>query len=322
MAVSDSVPERMEQIVRRYEQLSSISISSKVRKYVSYHDLLRDPHIDAVTISVPSGLHGQVALEALRHGKHVIVEKPLALSIEEAQAMLDLAEQTGKKLAVCHQKRFYPHLQQVQRMVREGGLGTLVYGGMAMFYNRNDSYYTSASWKGTWSLDGGMLMNQGIHNVDVLLWMLGEPRWLNGGLSRLLRPIETEDSAVAMMKFENGSLASLVATVCADSKSTREEITFVGDKGHVKLWGKTLEPVEWVVPGWEKPEVKTTDAYVQLYEDFFESIRDNRSPMVSGKDGLKAIETVLAIYKSAQIHETVLLPIGDFSTNRMNGTLF
>lgn len=311
----------MEKLADHYVQLTGVN-SAELRHYSSYHDLLLDPDIQAVAITVPSGLHGPIAIEALEHGKHVIVEKPIALSIKDARAMVKLSEQSGKKLAVCHQKRFNGHLRYIEQMIRVGGLGNLVLGEMALFYNRNDAYYTSANWRGTWRLDGGMLLNQAIHNIDLLLWLMGgEPESVSGQISRIMRPIETEDSAVATMKFMKGSLANLAATVCASPQSTAEAITLHGDRGRVKLSGKSLEPVEWMVPGWERPELKHVDAYQRLYEDFYASIRDNRSPWVSGKDGLTALETILAMYQSAKVHATIHLPIAEFSTAHMIGTV-
>lgn len=310
----------MQQLVEHYSELTLGTQSDSINQYTSYLSLLQDPLVEVVVITVPSGIHGYIAKEALRHSKHVVVEKPLCLSITEAREISKLADELGLQITVCHQKRFHPHLRTVKRMIQDGGLGVLIYGGISLFYNRNDSYYGSASWRGTWQLDGGMLMNQAIHNIDLLLWMMGSPTCVDGKISRLLRQIETEDSAIASLKFENGALGSIAATVCAEPRSASEEIVLIGSQGKVKLAGKALEPVEWVVSGWDLPIVQDTDAYRELYRDFHDSIRHRRSPFIHHGDCTIAMETILAIYQSSKSQSATDLPITNFGTADMLGS--
>lgn len=291
-----------------------------LEQYTDFRKLLDQKQIDTVVIAVHSGLHGQIAKEALIQGKHVIVEKPMALSLQEAREMIRLSNAFGGKLAVCHQKRFYPHLQQLKQYLDEGALGQILFATVKLFYHRNDQYYEQASWRGTWKMDGGVLLNQAIHNMDLILWLLGEPYQVHGMIQRNKRRIEAEDTAVSMLRMKSGAWVQLQATVCASPEATYESIEIVGTEGAIRLSGKWMETVEWwKVKGKEPLKIKSVDAYQLMYEQFHEAISSGQEPLVHGQEGIRALEWIMGIYHSATKGMSVLFPITEYSTLDIRG---
>ncbi len=318
VAVSDLDNERMEQLRKTYLASAGGRTDADIACYPSYRDLLADKRVDAVAVTTTSGLHAKLAREALESGKHVVVEKPMAMTIGEARTLIRLAETSGRKLAVCHQKRFFPHLQTIQRIVREGRLGRLILGGVSLCYNRDDSYYQAAKWRGTWEADGGVLLNQAIHDIDLLLWMAAEPRTAYGRIARLLRQTETEDTAIALLELADGALVRMEATVCAARASAHERISLIGSDGAIVLSGKFLGTVEtWQVEGVDPPPYAEVDPYRHLYDDLAMAVRDNRRPLIDGREGIRALEAILAVYRSVRDSAPVPLPLDEFSTVEM-----
>lgn len=318
-AVCDVSDEAMETVVERYQ---SFYPEARVNAYRKYADLLIDNHVDIVVVAVLSGLHGRIAKEALIQGKHVIVEKPMALSVQEAREMNRLSRMFGGKLAICHQKRFYPHLRELKQLLTSGGIGQVLIADMSIQINREDAYYAQAPWRGSWKMDGGVLMNQAIHNIDLLFWLAGKPRSATGVIGRLLRPMEAEDTASAVAETEPGGLVQVHATVCAARGHTVERLRLLGSKGAITLAGKQLANiVDWHVPGMEPPQwTIPEEGYAELYTDMVQAIQMNREPFVSGEEGIIALEWILAVYRSAKERRTVDLPLEQFSTMEMMGS--
>ncbi|CAM3429489.1 Gfo/Idh/MocA family protein [Marinicrinis lubricantis] len=289
-----------------------------LRTYTDYSELLDDEDIDIITIAVNSGLHGRIAKEALIHGKHVIVEKPMALSLQEAREMNRLSEAFGGKLAVCHQKRFFSHLIELKRIVSRGGFGELLFGSVQLSYNRNDAYYEQAKWRGTWEMDGGVLLNQAIHNLDLMLWLLGEPVEAYGVIQRRMRKIEAEDSASGIVRLASGAIMQIQATVCSHPDASQEKIELIGSQGSVQLSGKWMENVDrWKLQEHLPITYQEVDPYVQLYSDIKKSISQAEQPFVSGAEGIRALEVIMALYQSSISGRPVKFPIQDFSTLEM-----
>jgi len=295
VAVADTVSANMQKIVQQCADANRVMPN----QFSDYHELLAQPDVDTVVVAVPSGLHAQIAGKALAHGKHVVIEKPMALSMKDARMMRDMANQTGRCLVVCHQKRFYPHLQHVHHALELGMLGKIVLAEASLIYNRNDEYYQAARWRGTWAMDGGILLNQGIHNIDLLVWLMGVPSQVSGYLSRQLRQIETEDTAAAIMRQPDGALMILSSTVCAHPQASCERIAIFGTRGHIELEGKRLEHILcWDVEGIKPPVFEEIDPYGCLYRDLHHAITYGTRPLVDGAEGCKTLQTVLAIYES------------------------
>ncbi len=318
VAVSDTVPERIFNLLQHFRD----NLRQEPKAYMNYNDLITDSEVDTVIVAAPSGLHAEIALNALQHGKHVIVEKPMALSTTDAKKMSQVANQTGKHLVVCHQKRFYPHIQYVQRMIKGGVLGKIVYADLSMMFNRNDDYYNAAMWRGTRAMDGGILLNQGIHNIDLLVWLIGLPENVYGQLTRQLRSIETEDTAAAVLTNSDGSIATISATVCAAPSSSVEQISFFGTKGAIVLAGKRFEQViRWDVDGVEPPSFQPFHSYDGLYQDFYHAVTHKERPLVNGIEGYKTLQTILAIYQSDLKREPIHLPMNEFSVTEVKDVL-
>lgn len=291
-----------------------------IETFKDYKDMLRCDDIHIVTIATSSGIRPDIAKDALKAGKHIILEKPLALSIKDADEIINLAEKKELKVAVCHQLRFMPHITKLKQTVDKGAFGKLLHATVHMRWNRNDDYYKSAPWRGTWEHDGGALMNQAIHAIDLLLWMMGPVERVYAEVETLYRPIEAEDTAVAVVKFKNGALGIIEASVCIYPQNLDETLNIFGENGTVCIGGKALNEIKtWDVKDQASFEVSGTvsNFHTLLYKDMISAIRDNRAPRVDAREAKKAVELILAIYKSAKNTMPTTLPIKDFSTTDM-----
>lgn len=217
------------------ERAEGTAAEHGVRAYGSFEEIWEDEAVDAVCICTPSGLHGAAACEALAHGRHVLVEKPMALTLEDCDRMLRLAGEHHVKLSVVSQLRFSPAVQQARGFLERGVLGRLVTADLHMKYFRSQEYYDSGGWRGTWAMDGGgALMNQGIHGVDLLLYLAGPVESVYGRAATLARRIEVEDTVSAVAVFKSGALGVIQAGTAVYPGFPRR-IELCGDKGSVIL---------------------------------------------------------------------------------------
>ena len=275
--------------------------------------LLDRPDVDAVCVCTPSGLHAQQVQEAARAGKHVLVEKPMALSLTDADAMIGACQKAGVHLGVCFQRRTDPEIRELAAAIGAGELGRLVLGTVSVPYFRSQSYYDSATWRGTWSLDGGgALMNQGIHLVDLLLWLMGDEAEVigaSGGAAS--HEIEVEDGVVAAFRFSQGARGTLAATTAA-APGFPHRVEIYGTKGGAQIEGDGLIRWEGEAPRIH-PQGQGTEAagsgasptgisaigHTHIVQDFVESIRDGRQPLVSGAEGRRSLALILDVYRAA-----------------------
>src|SRR6266478_4831375 len=221
VAVADIVPARAQKLADEYG----------VNAYTDIQEMLAREQLDVVNICVPSGLHGEIACQAMRAGKHVIIEKPMEIRLETIDEMLRVQREANVKLAVISQHRFDPASMHVHQLLEEQAFGRLVLGNTLVPWWRSQAYYDSGAWRGTWALDGGgVLLNQAIHSIDLLQWFMGPVKSIYAYTDTLVHSVETEDVAVAVLRFTNGALGTIVATTGAyPGVSTRIEI--FGDKG-------------------------------------------------------------------------------------------
>jgi predicted dehydrogenase len=275
--------------------------------------LLDRSDVDAVCLCTPSGLHAKQTLAAARAGKHVLVEKPMALRLADADAMIAACREAGVQLGVAFQRRTDPAVRELHDAIRAGELGRLVLGSASVPYFRPQSYYESAGWRGTWSLDGGgALMNQGIHLVDMLLWLMGgEAEVVGASGGTLSHEIEVEDCVVAALRFEGGASGALVATTAAEP-GFPHRVEVYGTLGGAQIEGDSLVRWEGGAPRLSPQESGSVDAgsgasptaigaagHTLIVEDFVASIREGREPLVSGEEGRRSLELVLAVYEAA-----------------------
>ena len=304
---------------------------TKASHYDDYKKMIKEhPDIELVAIATESGVHAEIALYCLSHGINVIVEKPMAMSMRDANRMIAVAKENDVKLCVCHQNRFNKAVQEMRNALEKGLFGKLSHGAINVRWNRNIDYYSQASWRGKWASDGGALMNQCIHGIDLLRWMMGNEVEEVYGLTRqqFHDYIEAEDIGIAVVKFKNGTIASIEGTVNVYPKNLEETLYLFGENGTVKLGGTSCNNVDvWDFKNQTTDNMglkeETSNVYgnghISLYADMIDSIKRNRRPYVDGEAGKNALEVVLAIYKSQLTGKPVSLPLTDFSSTDMEG---
>lgn len=313
-ACCDIIPERAEKLAGAY---------GVGKTYIDYNELLADPNVDAVCVCTPSGLHGDVTIAAARAGKHVLSEKPIEITLPKIDQMVRECRKAKVKLGVIFQRRTSPLWHKVKQVVSKGKLGKLVLGDAYLKYYRSQDYYDSGDWRGTWALDGGgALMNQGVHMIDIQRWIMGPAESLYALADHLVRKIEVEDTACAVIKWKNGAFGVLQGTTSVNPGMSHR-LEFHGEKGSIIIEGENI--LRWNVPGVpnpaeekEKDEVGDTSAdpkamaaggHLAQVADLCRAIKEDRDPMVTGKEARKAVEMILGIYESARTGAPVKFPL-------------
>lgn len=323
----DPLPERMEELERKYSlvnrELSTDTVA--VAKHSDPDGLLRDANVDAVVIATPSHSHAHLAVAALRAGKPVLLEKPMALSLRDADEIAESAANLRLRVQVCHQLRYRPLMRLAKEWVDNGTLGTIRSGTVTVRLNRSPAYYAAAPWRGSWDQDGGMLLNQGVHLIDLLLWMMGETVDSVYGMlgwGKNVKP--TEDVAIGTIRFANGAIGIVEANTISQPNNLDQSLSLFGDLGTISIGGTGLTEVRrWHAVGQETPllpEAADFDEHLAMYEHFVGSLQGHpHDPLfaVDTPDGRRALETVFAIYESARIASPIRLPLLSFDTRMM-----
>ena len=310
VALCDPVREHAEKILSFLPEEKRAS----VRMYEDYREMLRDGAPTLVSIATESGKHAEIGLDCLEAGCNVIIEKPIALSMDDARALVSKAKEKNVKLCVNHQNRFNKAVQKIRSAVEEGRFGRMLHGTAHILWSRGEEYYAQAPWRGTWAQDGGCLMNQCIHNIDLLRWMMGdEISEVMAYTDRLTHDyIQAEDIGMALVRFRNGSYGMIEGTTNVYPHNLEETLYLFGEDGTVKAGGKSVNVIE----SWDFRDGKDDPAYIKenfgenppnvygfghapLYRDMIEAIQNDRPPYVDGEAGMRALELVLAIYQSA-----------------------
>lgn len=293
------------------------ALEYQAKAFASLDELLVCDGVDAVCILTPNGMHAPLALQALKAGKHVVIEKPMALSLADADAIIQAADQAKRLVCVISQLRFSPAVEAVKKALEQKQLGTVVSASLSMKYFRSEEYYASSGWRGTWAMDGGgALMNQGIHGVDLLQYLAGPVRKLNALCKTQTRPSETEDSAVAILEFTGGAVGTLEgSTTCCPGYPRRLEIC--GDRGSVVLQEEDI--LCWDLPG-EPPALDAHNSHAssdpsaisfsgheRQLRNMVNAILYGEPLLVDAKEGRKPIEIILAVYQSSKTGEAITL---------------
>ncbi len=323
VAISDVLSEKME------EKRTKFALSDTTKRYADYKEMLASEKPELVAICTESGKHAKIALDCIDAGCHVIIEKPIALSLADADAIIQKAKAKGVKVCTSHQNRFNKSIQKIREAVEAGRFGKLFYGTAHIRWCRDKNYYDQATWRGTWEQDGGALMNQCIHNIDLLRWMMGdEVEEVVGMTDQLNHPyLECEDIGIALVRFKNGSYGIIEGTTDVYPKNLEETLYLFGERGTVKAGGTSVNKIEaWQFADGKDEEAKVIDEFhetppnvygfghTSLYADMIDAIETDREPYVNAEAGKRALEMVLAIYKSATEGKTVKLPLKDVST--------
>ncbi|BDI31751.1 oxidoreductase [Capsulimonas corticalis] len=329
-ALSDSVPERA------YAMAAQFDIQDV---YTKLEDLIGDPMVDIVSICTPSGTHADIAVAALRAGKHVIVEKPMDISLAACDRMIAAADETGKKLTVISQHRFDHATQYLKAALGEGKLGKIVLADASVKWWRTQEYYDSGDWRGTWAMDGGgALMNQGVHTVDLLQWLAGDVESIYAHTRTAAHErIEVEDVVVAALTFASGAIGTLTATTAA-FPGLPVRIDIFGAEGSATIEADTLRSLILkqgdthlsdaisshavsVAQGGSASVVNAAaersaaadpgavwgDAHRAQIEDFLRAVRTDGTPLIDARAGRKPLEIILAVYESARTGQAVKL---------------
>ncbi len=309
-------------------------LDDTVHQYTDYIEMLQKEKPELVAIATESGKHAQVALNCMDYGCNLIIEKPIALSIEDADKIVEKAKELNLKVCACHQNRFNKSIQKIRQAVEKKRFGKMFYGTAHIRWCRDREYYDRAGWRGTWEQDGGALMNQCIHNIDLLRWMLGdEVEEVVGMTDRLHHDyIEAEDLGIALIKFKNGSYGIVEGTTNIYPKNLEETLYLFGEKGTVKAGGQSVNVIEeWRFSDMlddpeevkrqfhENPPNVYGYGHTPLYADVIDAIKNGRKPYVDAEAGKRALELVLAIYQSAKEGTIVKFPLEKCATTDFTG---
>ena len=290
--------------------------------YLSYDEMLKSEEVDIVNILTPSGLHPEHTIDiAGKYKKHIIVEKPMALRLSDADAMIRACDLNSVRLFVVKQNRYNLPVMKLRAAVENGDFGKIFMGSVRVRWAREQKYYDQDEWRGTWKLDGGVLANQASHHIDLLEWMLGTPVSVMAKTETYLAQVEVDDTAAAIIKFENGAMGIVEATTATRPVDLEGSISILGEKGSVVIGGFAVNKMEtWNFTGQSKDERdKILQEYaenppnvygfghIRYIEHVLDCIRNNKQALVDGLEGRKSLELINAIYESAETGKEVEL---------------
>lgn len=312
VAVCDIVPEKAQAFADKYG----------AKPYTSYEEMFAAEDIEVVTIATPSDLHAPIGIAAAKAGKNVMVEKPMAMTLKSADELIKTCKDAGVKLAVIHQNRFNKSVKLMHKALEEGRFGKLTHGQATVRWNRDDNYYAQAPWRGTKLQDGGVLMNQSIHNIDLLQWTFGPVESVFGYTTTAMRKIEMEDVGGAVIKFKNGAIGLIEAASTIYPKNIEETLNVFGETGSVIIGGiavNRIETWEFADSEEEKQQIFASQesdpptvygyGHREIISDMIQAVQENRTPAIPGEEGRKALEIILAIYKCQKTKEPVMFPL-------------
>jgi predicted dehydrogenase len=332
VAACDPVESKAKERIEQYQK--SVS-GANVKYYSDYKKMLEECKPDLVDICTESGKHCQIAVDCLNSSCHVNCEKPMALSTKDAQLMIDCAKRNNRILAVDFQNRFNAPVVKAREAYEKGRFGKMLHGMVQVRWNRNEAYYAEAPWRGTWEQDGGTLMNQCTHGIDLLQWMMGEDAVrVQAATRRFLRPIDAEDFGCAIVEFKSGAVGIIEGTADVYPKNLNETLSLFGSQGTVVIGGLAVNKMEtWrfsdsdtvgdteekvLNPNEKDPPSVYGFGHTAHIANVLDAIEKGGQPLNNGQSAKKALDIILAIYESQKTGKAVDLP-NDFSTLQMKG---
>lgn len=300
-------------------------VDSFARKYgvPGYRDIdamMREVHPDVVSVLTPSGLHARHVLQLAPYGKHIVVEKPMALTLDDADAMIAACDRHGSRLFVVKQNRFNVPVTKLREAVESGRFGKMVMGTVRVRWCRPQAYYDQDAWRGTWALDGGVLTNQASHHIDLLEWMMGDVESVFAKSATALVDIEAEDTAIALLKFRSGALGVIEATTATRPKDLEGSISILGERGAVEIGGFAVNEMKtWNFSTTESDDKDVLGRYSvnppnvygfghkAYYEHVLECLESGKHQLVDGLEGRRSVELITAIYESIETGREVTM---------------
>ena len=330
VAACDVLPEAIEELLAKH----GLADDKTIARYIDYKQMLTDhPEIELVAIATDSGVHAEIAIWCIEHGFNVIIEKPMTMSMDDAEKIVRLSQEKNVKVSVCHQNRFNVAIQEMRRALEEGRFGRISHGSINVRWNRGKQYYDQAVWRGKWASDGGCLFNQCIHGIDLLRWMMGDKVEEIYGVTKqqFHDYLECEDIGMAVVKFANGAVGTIEGTVNVYPKNLEETLYLFGETGTVKIGGTSTNNIDvWDFADESEEDSKnkglqeqTSNVYgnghTSLYADVIDAINNDREPYIDATAGRNAVEMILAIYQSAATGQPVKLPLKGVASTDFEG---
>jgi UDP-N-acetyl-2-amino-2-deoxyglucuronate dehydrogenase len=309
VGVADIVPERA----------AEAGEAQGVPWFNSLEAMLEGVECDVVVVTTPSGLHPEHGIIAARAGKHVVSEKPMAISLDGADALINACQEAGVRLFVVKQNRLNPPIQLLKRAIDKGRFGRIHMANCTVRWSRPQEYYDQAPWRGTWELDGGAFMNQASHYVDLIQWLVGPAESVMAITATQMRRIEAEDSGAAVLRFKSGAIGVMEVTMLTYPRNLEGSITILGEKGSVKIGGTAVNRVEhWLFSDYDDDdkliEAATTNppnvygfGHVGYYKNVLAVLRGEARPGTDGREGRKSLALILGIYESARTGRAISL---------------
>jgi len=303
------------------QKLNEVATKYGVKAYSTLRDMLKESDAHLITLCTPSGLHPEQTIRCARSGRHIMTEKPMATRWKDGKRMVRECDEAGVRLFVVKQNRFNATLQLLKQTIEKGRFGKIFMVQVNVFWSRPQEYYDSAAWRGTWEFDGGALMNQASHYVDLLDWLIGPVKSVQAMTGTLARNIEVEDTAVMNIQWRSGAIGSMNVTMLTYPKNLEGSITILGENGSVKLAGIAVNEFEhWEFADKDPDDDKIKNANYETssvygfghpayYENVIASLRGDAQPLTDGREGLRSLELLIAAYMSARDGKLISLPL-------------
>lgn len=303
-----------------FDKAKKIGLQFDVPAYADMDEMLQNENIDVAVVLTPSGLHAKHVINLAKYGKDIIVEKPMALTLDDADAMIEACDKNRCRLFVIKQNRFNVPVVKLREAQQAMRFGKLILGTVRVRWARHQQYYDQDAWRGTWAMDGGVLTNQASHHIDLLEWMMGDVESVFAHAATALADIEAEDTAVVTVKFKSGALGIIEATTAARPRDLEGSISILGEKGSVVIGGFAVNRMEsWAFEEELDGDNKVLDQFSvnppnvygfghqAYYEHVVECISGDGKNLVDGLQGRKSIELINAIYESVETGKEVFL---------------
>lgn len=311
-AVCDIIEERARNLAQK---------AGGVPWFIEYERMLEAGGFEVVSVCTPSGLHPEHGILAAEAGYHVVTEKPMGVSLPPVDRLIETCDRLGRRLFVVKQNRLNPTVRLLKQAVDKGRFGRICYAEVNVFWTRPQDYYDQAPWRGTKAMDGGAIMNQASHYVDLVQWLVGDVEEVEAFTATLERRIETEDTGAAILRFRNGAIGTLNVTMLVYPRNLEGSVTLLGTRGTARVGGMALNRIEhWDFDRYEDEDRGVLEAgytpptvyghgHRGYYENVLAVLRGEAEPQTDGRSGRKSLELILAMYRAAEERRRVRLPL-------------